>query len=244
MMRLSRPVLALLAPLALAACVQPQGPNDYTAFRAADPHSIAIVPAVNRSLEVTAADYYLSTISIPLAERGYYVFPVHLVKRVMEDDGLSDADLVHSAPTEQVAALFGADAVLYVTIQVWESNYAIFATSTRVTLDYALKDGATGEELWKDTEQMEYHPQSSGGGIAGLIAQAIAAAAERAAPNYMPLARQANWMAVGRLGRGLPDGPYAPKYGHDQDAFPSAQKVEPKKAEADPPAATPAAATP
>ncbi len=223
MMRLSRLIPAFFAPFALAACVQPLGPNDYSAFRAADPHSIAIVPAVNRSLEVTAADYYLSTITIPLAERGYYVFPVYLVKRVMEDDGLSDADLVHSAPPEQVATLFGADAVLYVTIQVWESNYAIFSTATRVTIDYALKDGQTGETLWKDTEQMIYQPQSSGGGIAGLISQAVVAAAERAAPNYMPLARQANWFAVGRPGHGVPAGPYAPKYGQDQDSFPSAQ---------------------
>lgn len=244
-MRILRLIPALLAPLALAACVTAAPANrDYTGFRAADPHSIAIVPAVNRSVEVTAADYYLSTITVPLAERGYYVFPVHLVKRVMEDDGLADADLVHSQPAEKVAELFHADAVFYVSIEVWESNYAVLATTTRVSLAYTMKDGHTGETLWDDTEELVYQPQSSGGGIGGLIAQAIVAAAERAAPNYMPLARQANAMAVTRAGRGLPAGPYAPAYTKDGDVFPSGQatkapepgaetaKAEPAKPEA------------
>lgn len=227
-MRILRLLPALLAPLALAACVTAPASRDYAAFRAADPHSIAIVPAVNRSVEVTAADYYLSTITLPLAERGYYVFPVHLVKRVMEDDGLADADLVHSTAPEKVAELFQADAVLYVTIEEWESNYAVLATTTRVTLSYALKDGHTGETLWDDTERMVYQPQSSGGGIAGLIAQAVTAAMERAAPNYMPLARQANAMAVNRAGLGLPAGPYAAAYTKDGDVFPSGQAAKPK----------------
>ena len=73
-------------------------------------------------VDVTAPDYFLSTVPIPLAERGYYVFPVNLVKRVLEDDGLSDAVLVHSADPKRLAALFGADAVLYVTIERWDAS--------------------------------------------------------------------------------------------------------------------------
>jgi hypothetical protein len=72
---------------------------------------------VNKSVDLNAADYFLSTVPIPLAERGYYVFPVNLVKRVLEDDGLADAFLVHSADPARLAALFGADAVLYVAIE-------------------------------------------------------------------------------------------------------------------------------
>ena len=53
--------------------------KDYTALRSEKPRSILVVPAVNRSVDVGAPDYLLSTIARPLAERGYYVFPVHLV---------------------------------------------------------------------------------------------------------------------------------------------------------------------
>lgn len=226
--------LAIALPLLVSACAVPPETKDYSRFREAAPRSIAVVPAVNKSLEVTAPDYYLSTISIPLAERGYYVFPVHLMKRVMEDDGLSDADMVHAAPVERVAEMFGADAVLYVTIQEWQSTYAVLATETRVTIDYALKHGETGETLWSETQTMIYAPKSGGGGLAGLIADAIVAAIERAAPNYIPLAHQANAFAVYTPGRGLPAGPYAANYNKDGDMFPSHPATEKKAEDAKP----------
>ncbi|MBP9855619.1 MAG: DUF799 family lipoprotein, partial [Candidatus Omnitrophica bacterium] len=93
--------------------------KDYTAFESAQLRSILVIPVVNKSVDVDAPDYFLSTIAIPVAEQGYYVFPVNMIKRVLEDDGLSDANLVHDAPVEKLAALFGADAVLYVTIKRW-----------------------------------------------------------------------------------------------------------------------------
>ena len=113
----------------LAACSTPEiTRKDYSKFRAANAQSILVVPAVNKSVDVDAPDYFLSTIVRPLAERGYYVFPVHLVKRVMEDDGLADADMVHSADPVVLASLFGADSVLYVSIERWDAKYAVFST--------------------------------------------------------------------------------------------------------------------
>ncbi|MGE4649929.1 MAG: GNA1162 family protein, partial [Myxococcota bacterium] len=94
-------------------------PKDYTDFNAADIRSILVVPVVNNSVDVTAPDYFLSTVSIPVAEHGYYVFPVNLIKRTLEDDGLSDANLVHAASTTKLCELFGADAALYIIIERW-----------------------------------------------------------------------------------------------------------------------------
>ena len=218
----------------LGACVIPPSPNDYSAFRDSDPRSILIVPAVNNSVEVTAADYYLATISVPMAERGFYTFPVHLVKRIMEDDGLSDANLVHEADPMRLASLFNADAVLYVTIERWESKYAVFATSTEVEFTYVLKDGRTGVELWRNNQSMAYQPQTGGSGLADLLAKLIVAALERAAPNYIPLARQANSRAVLTPGQGIPAGPYSDMYLKDQTTFVSAST--PEREEKKPPA--------
>ena len=48
----------------------------------------------------------------------------------------------------------------------------------------------------------------------------VQAAVTKAAPNYMPLARQANKNAVLRIGRGLPAGPYnVEQYQNDLDSF-------------------------
>ena len=89
---------ALATPLFTAACVTAPTPKQYGAFRAENPKSVLVVPALNSTVNVDAADYFVSTISRPVAERGYYVFPAHMVKRVLDDDGLSDAGLVHRHP--------------------------------------------------------------------------------------------------------------------------------------------------
>jgi hypothetical protein len=65
-----------------------------------------------------------------------------------------------------------------------------------------------------------YSPQANnGGGLAGLIANAVVAALAKAAPNYMPLAHQANNQAINVKGTGLPAGPYAASFGKDASDF-------------------------
>jgi len=209
------PVAALAA--LLAGCIPQVVPPDYSKLLAAAPRSILVVPVVNNTVEVDASSYFLSTIPVPVAERGYYVFPVNLVKRVLEDDGLSDASLVHAADPMRLCALFGADAVLYVTIQRWEAKYVVLATTVSVGFTYVLKDGKTGDTLWREERVAAYSsdPGSGQGGAASLIAAIVSAAVTKASPNYMPLARQANAQAMGPQGTGVPFGPYRPEYGTD-----------------------------
>lgn len=187
--------------------------KDYTKLNAASPRSILVVPVVNRSVNVDAPNYFLSTISIPVAEQGYYVFPVNLVKRILEDNGLSDADMVHNSPTQKLASLFGADAVLYITINRWDARYFLLSTTITVQLDYVLKEGKSGDVLWSDSRIVQYTPQGSSSGniFADLIVDAAIAAINKAAPNYIPLAKQANWEAFKYPGPGIPPGPYSKK---------------------------------
>lgn len=209
-MKLFYPYIILLVVLtALSGCAAPNM-STHDKFLSAAPRSILVVPVVNKSVEVTAADYMLSTISIPLAERGFYVFPINLVKRVLEDDGLADSSMVHAAPASKLASLFGADAVLYINIERWDAQYMVFTTTVTVALSYEIRDGKTDEVLWKNKAQIVYQPNNSGGGgIGGLIANAVTAAVTKAAPNYMPLAHQANAVALNTYpGSGIPFGPY------------------------------------
>lgn len=194
-------------------CRPPEAaPKDYSKFQAENPKSILVVPVINKSVDVTAADYFLATISRPVAERGYYVYPINLVKRVLEDDGLADANLVHRANPKRLGELFGADTILYITIDTWTAEYAVLSTSVKVAFNYSLKSGKTGEELWNAQEALVYTPQhnSSGNPLVDLIGAAITAGVTKAAPNYIPLAQQANGNAVFRVNQGLPAGPYTP----------------------------------
>ena len=213
-----RRIAALCAALAVSAgCATAPQKKDYSKFVSARPKSILVVPVVNQTVDVTAADYFLSTVPIPLAERGYYVFPVNLVKRVLEDDGLSDAALVHSADPAKLAGLFGADAILYVTVERWDAQYVVLSTKVTVELAYTLKDGRTGELLWADRERTVYTSDSGAGnnGLASLLVAVVSAAATKAAPDYLPLARAANATAMTYPGPGFPAGPYRPEHGKD-----------------------------
>jgi hypothetical protein len=200
---------------------------DYTSYIESDPHSILIVPVMNNSPEVGADAWFLATISVPLAERGYYVFPVNMTREMLANAGLSDAGLLREADPTLIAKLMGADAVLFVKITNWEAQYLIFATTVKVGFEYVLKDGKTGQEIWSTKQLMTYTPQStsSGNAIADLIVMAVQAAATKAAPNYIPLARQANQsIATGKnaanpgftISSPLLPGPYHPSYASDR----------------------------
>lgn len=199
----------LSAVLIVSGCATHQK-ADFTKFRSENPKSILVVPAVNRAVEVNAPDYFLSTISKPVAERGFYVFPVNVVKRVLEDDGLADANLVHDADPKRLGEIFDADAILYVTIERWDAQYIVLSTTVTVKFTYVLKSGRTGEELWRRTAELAYRPRThrSGNPVADLLVTAAQAAITKAAPNYIPLTQQANQKAVIEPGKGLPAGPY------------------------------------
>jgi len=212
------PLFALLL-LSLGCATAPPA-KDYTAFRSANPRSILVLPVVNNTQNVEAPSLFLSTLPIPVAERGYYVFPVNMVKRVLEDEGLSDPNLVHGAEPARLCNLFGSDAVLYVTIEAWTAQYMVITTQVTVEFDYVMKDGKTGDTIWKEHKKVVYAPsQQSGGGspLANLVVMAVQAAVTKAAPNYMPLARQANAQVFNTPGVGLPAGPYHLEYGKDMN---------------------------
>jgi hypothetical protein len=201
--------LALAAALLLTGCATQQAKPDLSAFNAAKPRSILVVPAVNKSLDVDAPNYLLTTLTVPLAEKGYYVFPVHTAKTVLEQEGFYDGEQVQKQSPESLAQLFGADAVLFVTINRWDAQYVILATTVTVDFDYRLvyKDGT---ELWKANKKMQYSPQSqsTGNPLADLVASAVTAAIQRAKPNYLPLAQMANVQVLAGEPTAIPNGPY------------------------------------
>ena len=201
--------LAALAVVAGCAAPAPRAPKDMSAFLAASPRSILVVPAVNRSLDVDAPTYILSALSVPLAEKGYYVFPVYTTRLILQQEGFYEGEQIHNQPTQTLATMFGADAVLYVKVERWDAQYALLATTVMVEFAYRLvaKDGI---EIWSNTQRLQYTPQqsSTGNPLADLVAAAITAAVTRAVPNYMPLARQATVQAIMLGPDALPDGPY------------------------------------
>ncbi|MEP6604522.1 MAG: GNA1162 family protein [Nitrosospira sp.] len=109
----------------LSGCATQPLKNDLSAFYAHKPRSILVVLILNESPENKRFTGFRSTITRPLAERGYYVFPVFLTDLVLRDLGLAEAGHIHQLPTQRFYELFGADAVLLITIKVCSSKYLV-----------------------------------------------------------------------------------------------------------------------
>jgi hypothetical protein len=205
-------ILGLLASLALLAGCEAGRPYDYTAYRAHPPKSILVLPPINQSTTVEGTYSYLSTISQPLAERGYYVFPVAVIDRLMQENGLPSAGEMHEVPPAKLHEITGADAVLYLVLQQYGSKFQVITTTTTVQVSGRLVDTRTGTLLWEGTglAQQGSNGNSSGNIFADIIAAAIIQAINSKTDPGHQVSRMANVPLLLTQKRELPPGPYLP----------------------------------
>lgn len=203
-------ILTLIAFLVLALSGCGSAPkHDYSVYREFMPRSILVLPPRNESTDVNAPYIFLSTISAPLADRGYYVFPVAVINDFMKDNGLPTGFEMHNVPLNKLYAVFGADAVLYVNIEEWGQKYQLLASSTVVKFSAKLVDLRSGEVLWTGSQYAVDGNRSGGNGIIGL---AISAAVEQIVDSLVDqtydLSRRANYSLIFNKRDGLLPGYY------------------------------------
>lgn len=149
-------------------------PYDYTAFRNSHPRSILVLPPLNKSLNVDATNSVLSQATLPLAESGYYVFPVGMVNQIFRENGLTTPNDIHAVAPAKLQEIFGADAALYMNIEQYGTTYVIVSSNTVVELEAKLVDLKTGNVIWNGTAIASQNSGGdSGNGLAGLLANAI-----------------------------------------------------------------------
>lgn len=200
--------------LALQGCVTPPKPYDYSAFQQSLPRSILVLPPLNESVAVEGTYSYLSTVSRPIAEHGYYVFPVAVIDQLMRENGLPDAAEMQKIPLPKLREITGADAVLYTTLHQYGSQYIVLSSTTTVDVSARLVDTRTGALLWESREVLR---QGTSGGGQGLLGQLVGALITQVINSKTDpahgVSRMANFQMVGMRGRGLPFGPYHPDAG-------------------------------
>jgi hypothetical protein len=186
-------------------------PYDYSALEMSNPRSILVIPPQNNSVEVIAPYTFLSTISKPLAEKGYYVFPVAVIDNFLKENGMPTPDEMNLVPLDKLYEYTGADAVLYVTINDWGQKYQILSSSTVVDSHMKLVDARTGDMLWDARARAVQSSDDGGGGLAGALVGALVAQMMASSVDNTPhLSSSANNVAINRQNRGLLLGPYAP----------------------------------
>lgn len=201
-----------LAALLLAGCATPT-PYDYTNYRLHPPRSILVLPPLNESTDVRGTYSYLSTVTFPLAELGYYVFPVAIVDQFLKENGMPTAGEMHQVPLNKVVEILGADAVLYVTLQQYGSKYQVINSATIVQVKARLVDTRTGLLLWEGDGMAQQNSGGSGNIFADLIAAAITQAVNSGTDSAHDVCRPANMSLFYRKNYGLLYGPYSPEYG-------------------------------
>lgn len=204
----------LFFALGLAGCVT-TAPRDYTNYRAHFPRSILVLPPLNETTDIRGTYSYLSTVTHPVAEMGYYVYPVVLVDQLLKENGLPTAGEMHQAPLGSIRKVFGADAVLYITLREYGTKFQILSSVTRVTAHVRLVDTVEGSVLWEGvlSAQDDGGGNNSGGGLLGaLINAAVKQAINSATDHGRKVSRVANRQLMFE-NRGLLYGPYHPKHG-------------------------------
>ena len=200
-------IIFLLMLLSGCATVEPY---DYTALKTSAPRSILVIPPMNNSVEVTAPYSFLSTITAPLAESGYYVYPVSIIDTFLKENGLPTPAEMNSIPLSKIDEIIGADAVLYVSIDDWGQKYNVLSSVTVVKGHLKLVSVKTGILLWDAPIFAEYNPNANnGGGLVGaLVGAVISQIAGEITDNTPLVSRMANNMAINGEKRGLLYGPY------------------------------------
>lgn len=215
--RLARSVISSFLVLILCACAAPKS-FDYSAFKASRPKSILILPPLNDSPEVSATSGVMATAALPLAEAGYYVFPVSLVDETFKQNGMTTAAEIQGLASSKLKEIFGADAAVYLRVKDYGTKYLVLSSDTRVTVEGKIVDLQTGQLLWSGSATASStEGQSSSGGLVGLLVQAvvlqIVGTATDATFNYAGIA---NVRLLGApIKNGILYGPRSPNYQKD-----------------------------
>ena len=190
-------------------------PFDYSSFRNHRPRSILVLPPLNQTTDVNAPYIYLSTITRPLAECGYYVFPVAVVDAYMKENGLPSSEEMHGVALDKIRNIIGADAVLYVTIEEWGQKYIVIQSVTTIKATAKLIDTASGTVIWQGTQAVSKGSGGGGDPIAILVAAAVTQVMNSMIDFTHDLSRVANHTMIYDVNKGFLAGPYLPPQQND-----------------------------
>ncbi|QIF99611.1 DUF799 domain-containing protein [Proteus terrae] len=166
-------LICLAFALILTGCAQPVK-TDYSAFRQSKPKSILVLVPQNHTTEVGAGHSFLSQVTYPLAEAGYYVFPVAVVEETFKQNGLSMAGDIHAVSPNKLREIFGADTVLYLDITEFGTSYQIISSDTRVTVAAKLVDLRNGGVLWSSSATASStETEGSSSSLVGMLVSAV-----------------------------------------------------------------------
>ncbi|WOE31377.1 MULTISPECIES: DUF799 domain-containing protein [unclassified Acinetobacter] len=169
-------LLLAICSVLMGCMVNPQPSRDLSVYQSHMPKSILVLPPINESPDPRATYGYWSSVMVPLAEAGYYVFPMSIVDVMFKENGISNGFDAQSITPQKLQKIFGADAALYIKVKQYGSKYQVVQTVASVAVEAKLVDLKTGQLLWQGQQQLT---ESSAENNSGLIAMLVGAVIEQ-----------------------------------------------------------------
>ena len=149
---------------------------------------------------------------MPIAEKGFYIFPVAVVDQMMKENGLPSANEMHEVSLKKIKEIINPDAVLYITLEEYGSKFVLLQSQTTVVAFGRLVSTATGEELWQGRVRKVIASSDGGGGLGGMLVNAMVTQAVNSSVDYAHnVSEIASQELFATEGQGLLNGPYKPE---------------------------------
>ncbi|KGN92635.1 GNA1162 family protein [Porphyromonas gulae] len=179
----------------------------YSKMYEESPVAILIMPPINETNHVEAQDYFFSTLTMPLVEKGFYVFSPYLAMELLRQESAGDAEQFLEGNLKRFYDVFQADAVLFTIIKNWSK--AALVSTVSVEVEYILRSAKTNEELFRRSADVSVDCSVSSGN--GILIDMLANSLATAATDKVVAARKANAFIL----EDMPHGKYSPKGGRD-----------------------------
>ena len=210
-------IIGLLA-IVFTSCASSNGftrGNQYPQMYEQKPLTLLVMPPINNTNHVEAKDLLFTSITRPLAEAGYYVVPPFLTMEVLKAESAYDAELFINGNLDKFRQFFGADAVVFSVIDVWEKQG--FGINTKI--HYIIKSTKTNEiifdrscDLYLDLS-VNTSSSSDTDSFTKILADVAFSALNTALTDHIKAARKANTYIF----MDIPRGPYREEYLYDMD---------------------------
>jgi len=203
-------IFGLVCIFVFASCAQniTRG-TQYAKMYQEKPTTILVMPPINNTNFVDAKEYFYTSLSYPLCEKGYYVVSPFLAMDVFQSESAYDSEMFINNSLSKFGEVFGADAALFTIIKDW-SKSSVGNTIT-INIEYILKSTKTGEILFNRKGILSVNCAVSGGtSLFDLAANII----NTAVTDKIVAARRCNAYVL----YDLPEGKYSPSFGKDMNA--------------------------
>lgn len=186
-------------------------PNMYTQ----KPVTILVMPPINNTNHVNAKDLLYTSLTRPLAEAGYYVVPAFLSMEVLRTESAYDAELFIDSKLDKFGKFFGADAVIFTVIDVWEKQ----GFGVRTKIRYIIKSTKNNEVIFDRSCDMYLDLSSyansskKDSGWGALLADMAVSTVKTALTDHIEAAYKTN----DYIFMDIPRGPYREEHLNDMD---------------------------